>query len=358
MTKISKKKIIPVATLMVVISVGSFLMLGGGRRAYAANLTTISDTMSRIKVSEAANHTIEFVTPTGVDASTDTITLTFDDTGDSFDFGSVSEADIDLAVDDDGGCDGTWTDKTVAAAPGAGSWGASVNATNDVITLTAPSDATTGEITAGVCVQIEIGTNAANGGAGTNQITNPSVAATYVVDIAGTFGDSGAYEVDIVSDDQIQITASVDPTLDVVFSSNTCALGVLSSTTIETCSYDITVSTNSTNGYEATIVEDGDLRNAVDSIADAGGTVTAGTEGYGVGTSKAGQTITQNAACTDGAGGSQSGSSLTGTEQQFASATGPVSSDATTMCHLASVSGATPAGSYSQTATIIVTASY
>lgn len=358
MTKFLRKKVVPVATLMLVLSVGSFLLLSGGRRAYAANLTTLSDTMSRIKVSEAANHTIEFVTPTGVDASTDTITFTFDDTGDNFDFGSVSEADMDLAVDDDGGCDGTWTDKTLAATAAAGSWGVSVNATSDEITLTAPTDATTGEIGAGICVQLEIGTNASNGGAGTNQITNPSAAATYVVDIGGTFGDSGSYAVDIVSDDQIQITASVDPTLDVIFSSNTCALGTLTSTTIETCNYDITVSTNATNGYEATIVEDGDLRNATDSIADAGGTVTAGTEGYGVGTSKAGQTITQNTACTDGAGGSQVGSSLTGTEQQFANATGPVSSDATTMCHLATVSGATPAGSYSQTATIIVTASY
>jgi hypothetical protein len=351
------KKISIFTVLLTIFSVLSLLIFSLNRDVHAANLTTISDTLSRIQTSEDANHTIEFVTPTGVDASTDTITLTFDDSGDAYNLTDVTHSDIDLAVDNDGNCDGTWTDKTLDSTAAAGTWGVNVNTTNDVITFTAPTDASTGEITAGYCVQIEIGTNA---GGGSNAITNPSSSGTYITDIGGTFGDVGSYSVAIVTDDQIDITASVDPTLEVTISSNSCALGTLSSTYIETCSYNVTVSTNSTSGYVSTIVADGLLRNASDDIDNASGdTVDRGSEEYGVGTSKAGQTVIQNAACTDeDTSASQPASALLTSAQQFANATGPISSDATTVCHLASVSGATPAGNYSQVATIIVTANY
>ena len=319
-------------------------------------LTTISDTLSRIEDNTAANHTIEFVTPTGVDASTDTIILTLDDTGDGYNFGSVAFGDIDLAVDDDGNCDGTWTDKTLAGSAASDTWGVNVNSTNDTITFTAPTNATTGEITAGRCVQIEIGTNASGG---SNQITNPA-SGTYITDISGTFGDEGAYAVAIVAFDQIDITAQVDPTLTVAISADSCALGLLTENFIETCSYNVTVSTNATNGYVSTIEADDLLNNTVDDINDCtDNSVNVGVEEYGVGTSKTGQTILQNSACTDAdPTGPQAASQLTTSPQQFANATGPISSDATTVCHLASVSGATPAGSYAQVATIVVTANF
>jgi hypothetical protein len=348
------RKIHLLFTFLLISTLTAFFL---SKKVYAGNLTSVSDTLSRIQVSEDADHSIEFVTPTGVDASTDTIVLTFDDSGDAFDLSSVAYGDIDLAVDDDGGCDGTWTDKTLAGSAGAGEWGVDVNTTTDVITLTAPTDATTGEITAGRCVQIEIGTNADSG---SNAINNPASPGTYTVDIAGTFGDTGSFALNIVSDDQIDISASVDPTLDVTIGSNSCALGTLSASYIETCTYDVTVSTNATSGYVATIVADGLLRNASDDIDDAsGGTVVKGSEEYGVGTSKSGQDIVQNAACTDhDTSANQPASALTTSAQQFASSSAPISSDVTSVCHLASVSGATPAGNYSQVATVIVTSYY
>jgi hypothetical protein len=348
------KKIYILTTFLLISALIAFFLNG---RAYAANLTSISDTLSRIQVSVDADHSIEFVTPTGVDESTDTIVLTLDDSGDAFDLSSVAYGDIDLAVDDDGGCDGTWTDKTLAASAGAGEWGVDVNTTTDVITFTAPTDATTGEITAGRCVQIQIGTNADSG---TNAINNPASPGTYTVDIAGTFGDTGSFALNIVSDDQIDISASVDPTLDVTIGSTSCALGTLSASYIETCSYDVTVSTNATSGYVATIVADGLLRNASDNIDNASGdTVDRGSEEYGIGSSKAGQDIVQNSGCTDhDTSASQPASALTTSAQQFANSSAPISTDVTTMCHLASVSGATPAGNYSQVATIVVTSYY
>src|SRR3989344_944790 len=60
--------------------------------AQAATLTSLSDTMSREKVSTASNHTIRFRTPTGVDAPADTITVDFP----SFALGLVAFGDLDL----------------------------------------------------------------------------------------------------------------------------------------------------------------------------------------------------------------------------------------------------------------------
>ncbi|MFH0853355.1 MAG: hypothetical protein V1853_03020, partial [bacterium] len=49
------------------------------RPVKAASLTSISDTLDTLTQNVDANHTILFVTPTGVQASTDTITLDFTD---------------------------------------------------------------------------------------------------------------------------------------------------------------------------------------------------------------------------------------------------------------------------------------
>ncbi|KKL68982.1 hypothetical protein LCGC14_2119560 [marine sediment metagenome] len=62
----------------------------------AAAITPASDTMSRLKISTLSNHTIVFTTPTGVDASSDTITVTFPA---GFTIGSVAFGDMDLSQD-------------------------------------------------------------------------------------------------------------------------------------------------------------------------------------------------------------------------------------------------------------------
>jgi hypothetical protein len=351
------KKVFLLGTTIVLV-LGLFFLIGNiGSRTFAASLSRISDTMSRIQVSVASNHTIEFVTPTGVNAAGETVIVAFNEEAPSFGLSSVAHGDMDLVFDSGGTCGGSFTDKTLGGTAGAGTWGVSVNNTTGLITFTAPTDATTGEIPAGSCVRILIGDHATSG---TNQITNPSSDGQYRIGISGTFGDVGALAVSILTDDQIEITAEIEPTLDVLLSSNACDLGALNSTFIKTCNYDVTVSTNGTSGYISTIVADGDLRNSVDSIANASaGTVVKGSEEYGVGTSKSGQTILQNTDCTDeDTGASQPASALTASAQQFASSSGPVSSDATTVCHLASVSGATPAGFYSQIVTIVVTANF
>lgn len=181
---------------LLVLALGMFGVVPG--TAMAAALTSRSLIMTRQQPSVASNSVLRFTTPTGVEASTDTITITFQT---DFDLSSVAFGDIDLSH---GASTGFETSETLAATPAAGVWGAAVS--GQVLTLTAPSDAAAGEITAGDRVVVLIGTNATGG---TNQITNPSSVGSYTVSVAGTFGDTGTYDVAIISSDVISVSATV-----------------------------------------------------------------------------------------------------------------------------------------------------
>jgi len=279
----------------------------------AANVTSLKDTMTRLQISTVADHEIQFVTPTGVDASTDTIILTFDSAGQNFNLGSVAFGDIDLAVDTDGtpgDCTGTLTDETLAAAAAAGTWGVSVNTGTDEITFTAPTDAAAGEIAAASCVIIEIGTNATSG---TNQITNPGSAANYTVDVGGTFGDAGTLGVSIVDSDQVSVTATVDPFLTFDLDTATShgdssapysvALGTLTTSDVEASGTTdgvnaiyVDLDTNASGGAVVTVRNANGANGLVstsvgtDNINNAAGTMAAGTENYGLCVSSVAQT--------------------------------------------------------------------
>jgi hypothetical protein len=163
---------------------------------YAA--TTVTDAYAQptnLVVSEASNHKIVFTTPGGV-AEGETVTLTFPS---AWTTSSITEDDID--VDDDG------VDLTTAANC-TGSEEASVAISSGVITVTlCAGDG--GAIAATSVVTVEIGTNAAASGTGSNQITNPTNAATYSIDVAGTFGEIGSIWIPILSDDDAGVTATV-----------------------------------------------------------------------------------------------------------------------------------------------------
>lgn len=164
----------------------------------AASASPASYHVTRHAISVAADHEIRFVTPTGVDASTDTITLS-GYTG--FGFGSVSFADIDLFH---GPVTGLETSETLAAAPGIGVWGVSIAGTT--ITFTAPTDAVLGEIASGDTVTIRIGLNAAGG---VNQITNPASPGLAQILLGGTFGDTILMGFPIMTNDSVTVTATV-----------------------------------------------------------------------------------------------------------------------------------------------------
>ncbi|MDP3900932.1 MAG: hypothetical protein Q8Q38_01130 [bacterium] len=181
----------------------------------AAALTSVKDTLSTSAPDTLANHTIQFVTAAGVDASTDTITLTFD-ASPSFQMGAFALLNFDLAVDTDGtpgNCTGTLTDKTLATGAGVGIWG--VGQAGQVVTFTAPTNAASGEIAVNSCVIIEIGDNATVGGAGAKQIKNPvkvdgdpGTADVETINIGGTFGDTGTAMTATIAGVTVSVTIS------------------------------------------------------------------------------------------------------------------------------------------------------
>ncbi|MEK7458932.1 MAG: hypothetical protein AAB663_00845, partial [Patescibacteria group bacterium] len=166
--------------------------------AFAATTTTNAyDQPSTLTKADASNHAITFTTASTVSEAA-TLVLTFDA---NFTLTSITEDDIDIA--DDG------TDLTTAATCG-GTEKASVAVTSTTITI-AICAGDGGAIALGSVVVIEIGTNAASSGSGTNRITNPSAVGTYYINLSGTFGGSASIPLPIQDDDDSGVTALVMP---------------------------------------------------------------------------------------------------------------------------------------------------
>ncbi len=240
--------------------------------AQAATLGQISWEQKRVKASIAATsvniyHTI----PTGVDASTDTITYTFDsgvvlaaEAAVNFDF-EVSTANGTCL---NGGL--TYVDKTLSLTAAAATWG--VDVTGQAITLTAPTDATSGEVTAGRCVKLIAGDGATSGGGGSTSTITNGTAGNYDVDITTELGatdDSGSGSISIITDEQVAVTATVDPSITFTVDDNTIGFGTLTTanarwatgttgsaapngTTIPDAAHTMTVATNAASGWAVT----------------------------------------------------------------------------------------------------------
>ncbi|MDP2695768.1 MAG: hypothetical protein Q8O87_00770 [bacterium] len=150
--------------------------------------------------------------------------------------------------------------------------------------------------------------------------------------------------------------------MSVTLSPNSIDLGTLSTSLVSQDGVTLTVSTNAANGYTATVYYDTTLDNGIgDTIADTtGGTIVAGTEEFGAASSRSGYTIGQwgnlpdPAACAD-TGYDSNATALSTSPQTFAGATGQVTSHATTLCFLASITGLTEPGSYEDTITVVAT---
>ncbi|USN53363.1 MAG: hypothetical protein H6760_04335 [Candidatus Nomurabacteria bacterium] len=340
------------------------------RPVFAANLTSISDTLSSLTQNTAANHEIYFITSVGVDADADYYRFDFA----NFGFSTLDYTDIDLAVDDDGGCDGSWTEKTLASSDAAGVWGVSVNQlSSEYIIFDAPTDATSGEIPAGRCVQIQIGTNASGGNA---QLVNPNDTNTHVVDIFGNLGaidDFGKFALDFVADDSVNVTATVDPSITFAISDTTVGFGTLSSSaaryatsdgngtgTNSSPAHNLTVSTNATSGYAITYYG-ATLTSGSDTISPAtisnDGNGTPGTEQFALSADKS-----DDAVITSGYQWNSTLPSLSdwnfvaSTVTEFVSETGPTNAESIFVHYIANIASITEAGLYQTDITYIATA--
>jgi hypothetical protein len=323
--------------------------------AQAATVTSFSDNLSRLAVSTLANHTIQFVTPTGITAG-QTFTLTFDA---DFTMGSFSVNNVDMATATT--CGGAFSDKTLAASPSGATWG--VAQSGQIITFTSGTDT----VTATHCVQVEIGSNATSGASGTIQITNPSGAQTASLVLGGTMADSGTLGIAIVAagGDQVSITATVDPTISFATTDSTIGYGTLTSSGArwangaatgsgtEVTAHDLTAATNAASGYTIYVLG-ATLTSGLNSIDAIGGSATAsnpGTEQFGIKVSASG-----------GSGGAVApyasanyAYNATTTQDDIATSATPSTTTTYSITYIANISATTEPGSYATTLTYTAT---
>ncbi len=325
----------------------------------AAALNDLSDTMSRLQKNELSNHTIRFTTPTGAGDVGDTIEITMPA---GFNIGTVDYTDIDLSH---GAATGYETEETLAGVADGTSWGASFG--GQVLSLEHPTNGANGDIALSDKVVVEIGLNAASGD---QQINNNIAANSYIITIGGDFGDSGSIAIVIVDDDQVDVTANIDPTITFTLSANATAFGTLSPGIVDTSAPNITltIGTNAASGYTIGVRDAGSSTNPglyksaapTDIIGSADDTyantadLSAVAAGYGLQASSATATI---AARYDQSGDNVGGLEITDTT--LASYATALASDHTiTIVHKARSGAFKKAGSYSDTLTYIATANF
>jgi hypothetical protein len=196
MYKISRSAFSIVTSISLII--GLFLFSVGG--ATAASLTGLSDTMSSSKVSTASSHVLRFTTPTGASSASQTIIITFPS-----DFNFTSKV-IGTVTFTHGATTGAESTETLAASPSATAWGAVFSGTqNRILTLTTPTDGI-GAATLAAGDKIILTYTSANS-------TNASTPGTYVVDLAGSYGDTGSISVPVISNDTVSVTATVQQSI-------------------------------------------------------------------------------------------------------------------------------------------------
>lgn len=364
--------------------VGLVVMTSGILNPYiamAASISTAKATFGRLKESTASDSVIiQFATPTGIQTGgADTITITFSA---DFTVAAVAAANFDIGLGNSGTCSSaSYTDETVALTPSASQWGVGIS--GNVITLSPDTDVT---LAAGYCMRVEMGTAATTGGTGSaSTITNGPLDDDDSITIGGAFGDSGTIMIDIIDDDQVTVTASVNQTLffdlDTATSNGesstpyTVPLGTLSAASV-THSDGSTINmitaeggTNASGGMNVTV------RNAngnqglkststpADYIASATTTMAAGTANYGLCVASSGlvefaRATAYNTTCSL-ASGTNAVVGLTSTVADILTSTVPVSAGHAEIVVNAAISGSTPAHTdYTDTLTFVATASF
>jgi hypothetical protein len=321
---------------------------------YAASLTTLSDTMSSNKIATVSNHSISFVTPTGV-ASGATIILTFQ--SDYAIPAGLTFADVDVL--DNG------TNVTLAATATGATWGVA-NTSTTVLTITNGTTA----VVAGHTILIKIGTNATNQSTGTFQITNPTTTGTKTITMSGTFGDTGTVSSSIITNDTVVASGTVPQTISFAISSNTISFGTFdpaaahyantsTGSTSDTVAHTLAISTNGGSGYSIT-VQGATLTSGVNTIAAIGAspaTSSPGTPQFGIYTTKAGG-VNGTIATPYATASSFGYNGTAATAATFASGTTATATETYSLHYLTNISTTTPAGVYTASLVYVATPNF
>ncbi len=354
-----------VSGLIMVGVVGIFTT--GVRTANAASLTSVSDTQSSVKAAALTNHDFSFVTPTGL-TSGQTIVIAFSSS--TVMNASLDYTDVDIL--DDG------VNVTLAASPSGATWGV-VRTNASTLTITNGTTA----VVAGSVVRIKIGTNASNQTVGVRQTTNDSAGTQIYYISGGTFADSGSVSVNLITNDTVALTATVQQSISFAIASatstafsNSIYFGTLAAgtpkfasstntsgdTTNASAAHVLTVGTNAPSGYTLTVqgqtlTSSQNAANTIDYAGAASTAIASSTEMFGITATKSGGvngTIDATFATAN-----QFGYDATATTSvTFASGSTPTATETYSLKYIGSISALTEAGTYTASLVYVATANY
>lgn len=325
------------------------------QNARAATLTTPRDYLNRQQadIATGIQHEVFFTTTTAVSggAGVNKIILQFPDADDTKWCRTVGTGDLTVT----GIANPTGATESATVLPGSltGACTQGAGASSyDKITVSGVNN-----LSASTKYGVRIAQNTSTI-LGTAASTGNDIQITVTTNNGTSDVDSATVATSLITSDQLSVSATVSPTLTVSLSGTTLALGTLSSSNVNQAGITSTVTTNAGNGYVSMVKYNNTLTAGSFTIPDTtGGTIVAGTSEYGASSSDSGNTIGiwNPTACTTTATTSNA-TALTTAFQSYAANTVAVSSEGTTLCALASVSGTQGAGVYSSTLTVMTTA--
>lgn len=340
--------------------------------AYAGVITYFSDTMSSVKISQVSSHILKFTVPNAINANGYTIVITFPS---DFNFSSKTIGSLTFTH---GASTGLESTETLAASPSATAWGAVFSGTqNRILTLTAPTDGVGGASLAAndkVIITYD-STNSTNASSATNY--------NVTVTSANTGTDSGTTTINLIANDTVAVTATVNQSISFAlvsatgtnFASAALYFGTLGSggakyasstntagDSSATVGHGLTVATNAQGGYTVTLQGD-TLRNTASStsvitaIGASPAASSAGTAQFGINVTASGGTGATIA--TPYATASQYGfNASTSTAATLASGTQPTNTTTYNLTYLANIPATQPAGNYTTSLTYVATANF
>jgi hypothetical protein len=224
-------------------------------------------------------------------------------------------------------------------------------------------------------VQIRIGSNAISQASGTSVITNPAVAGPYSILLGSSFGDNGSITQNIITNDTVSVSATVQQSITFTISTTTIYFGALSSLspkfasstnasgdTIETTAHSLAVSTNAPSGYNIsirgqTLTNQQATSSTITPIGASPAVSATSTEQFGIRVTVAGGT----GGVVDATFASTTAYGFDSTATTSAPlAVGTVSTNTTTysLRYLANIAGTTEAGTYVANLIYVATANF
>lgn len=396
------RKIVKISLVSIILAAAMFQFSIHPAKADA--LTSMSDTLTRLKISELADHEVKWTLPGGKFSAGDKAMVYFG--------GGTFVADTNWTTSDFAFNDGTA--RTIVAV------GVDVDpvCTGGVDDVTVRVDTTKSQFDVLACPGYTASAPGASvtfniyGTSPNGTLTNPAAAATYQVYLVGdnkgdgfnANDDNGFIALAIVTDDEVVITATVDPTFTFAIyrpgtttptsycwsASNTVqGFGTIANgnANVDTCEYDVYTNTNAKSGYVTTLVavddgSGGNGRYALNNDATPTvffdpedgdnaviGSQTTASE-YGVGSSEAEfififpppYPVPVEATCNeDSLVNARSLYDATGVTPVLTLVAyhGIPGAETNTVCHAAAAGAVTPtAGTYKQTVTLISTGKF